>query len=109
MPQQRVHNEWFQPTVAMRCDLGINNKFRTANHQDLQVWVWGEYVIGKWRTVQKVCEACFETQVIPRLRQHAAPCGCTFALCARSGHGPLAPWLTLPADFNTCHVKKESN
>jgi hypothetical protein len=101
----RTHNEWFQSTVAPRCDCGSNRKSRTANHQDTQVWIWGEYVVARWRTVQKVCQACWSTTVIPRLRRHAEPCGCTFALQARSGHGPLPTWMVLPADFHTCQQK----
>jgi len=104
MPAQRTHNEWFQPTVAMRCDCGSNKKSRTLAGQDLQVWIWGEYVSGKWRTVQKVCEACFVSEVLPRLKTHLTGCGCVFSLQSRSGYGPLAPWLTLPADFNTCEL-----
>lgn len=101
MPQ-RIHNEWFQTTVAMRCDCGSNKRSRIKGGYATQVWIWGEYVCGKWRTIQKVCECCFSSQVIPRLAAHAAPCGCTFALCARSGYAPLAPWLKLPEDFNSC-------
>jgi len=105
----RTHNEWFQTTVQAKCSCGSNLKSRTASGQDPQVWIWGEYVVGRWRTVQKVCEACFDAHVIPRLRRHAAPCGCTFALQARSGYGPLAPWMRLPDDFNVCMVMSEKH
>ena len=101
MPKVRVHSEWFQTTVAMRCDCGSNRKSRLAAGHDLQVYIWGEYAYaGKWRTVQKVCQSCWP-DVIQKLRQHARPCGCTFQLQPRSGYR-LASWMTLPADFNTC-------
>ena len=106
MPAQRTHNEWFQTTVAPRCDCGSNKRSRTHEGKDLQVWIWGEYEYGRWRTVQKVCEACFAEHVIPRLRTHAAPCGCTFALQSRSGYGSLPHWLSLPSNFNTCNAPK---
>lgn len=104
--KQNVHNEWFQSTVAMKCDCGSNRKSRTANGQDLQVYIWGEYVYGRWRTVHKICQACFIPVVIPRLRAHADPCGCTFALQPRMGH-TLPPWLMLPDDFSSCPTKQQ--
>lgn len=101
MAKERIHNEWFQTTVSPRCDCGSNKKSRAKAGKDPQVYVWGEYVSGKWRTIEKVCECCFEESVIPRLRDHARPCGCTFKLEARSGYS-LASWLKLPEDFNSC-------
>lgn len=107
MPKkQRVHNEWFMTTVQVRCDCGSNKKSRTTNHQDLQVCIWGEYHISKWRTIKKVCEACFQGVIIPQLRAHAAPCGCTFALNARRGRS-IPPWVKLPDDFNTCAIRNQ--
>ena len=100
--KNRVHNEWFQTTVAMKCDCGSNRKSRLASGHDVQVWIWGEYVYGKWRTVRKVCESCFASEVIPRLVNHADLCGCSFDLCSRSGYGPLASWIALPASLKVC-------
>jgi hypothetical protein len=59
-----------------------------------EVWSWGEYVVGKWRTVDWFCEACFADRVKGRLLAHAAPCGCSFVLEGYRGT-TLPAWLTL--------------
>ncbi len=100
----RTHNEWFQPTSYAKCDCGSNVRQRTTAGHDVTVYVWGEYVVGKWRTVQRVCQSCFAQQVIPRLVQHAGGCGCEFALQPRSGYR-LAPWITL-AETSLCHIQE---
>ncbi len=92
--QVRTHNEWFQSTCYGVCDCGSNKRARRQAGVDLIVYAWGEYVSGKWRTVRRVCQMCFQTDIIPQLRSHAAPCGCAFALVPRSGH-TLPPWITL--------------
>jgi hypothetical protein len=102
MPQQRIHNEWFQDTVAGKCSCGSTKRSRLQAGQDTTVWIWGEYHIGKWRRINTVCESCFDRYIIPRLVQHAKPCGCTFQLNARSGHGHLPSWIRLPDNFNSC-------
>jgi hypothetical protein len=97
----RVHNEWFQSSASEgKCRCGSNVRSRRAAGQDLTLWIWGEYHNGNWRRIQTVCEGCFASVIIPQLRRHAQPCGCTFQLCARSGHGPLPIWMKLPEDFN---------
>lgn len=82
--KQRTHNEWFQPLKKTTCSCG---KRRT------QVFAWGEYVAGKWRTVAHFCEACFAKEVVTRLVDHARPCGCTFQFNARTGSGPLPNFI----------------
>jgi hypothetical protein len=105
MKQQRVHNEWFQcSTTEGKCYCGSTKKSRRQAWQDVNVWIWGEYSVGRWRRIQTVCEACFHIQVLPKLIAHANGCGCTFELQARSGHGPLPVWLALPDTFHTCSV-----
>lgn len=99
--KQQVHNEWFMSSSYPRCECGSNKASRAQAGQDATVYIWGEYHNGKWRRIMTVCEACFNEQVIPKLKAHAGPCGCTFVLNARSGHS-IAPWLKLPEDFNTC-------
>lgn len=89
MAKQRIHNEWFQPIAKTSCPCGARKT---------QVYSWGEYAAGKWRTVDHFCQACFVTRVQARLAAHAAPCGCTFQLNARTGYGPLPNWLVMPEE-----------
>lgn len=105
MPKQAIHNEWFMSSSYTKCECGQTKKTLAQGGKDAVIWIWGEYVTGKWRRVETVCEVCFPTHVIPKLKAHATPCGCTFVLNARSGYGPLAPWIKLPDDFNSCSVK----
>ena len=97
----RVHNEWFQDTCYGVCSCGSNRRSRRKAGVDLTVYAWGEYHSAKWRTVRLVCEMCFQRDIIPQLRRHADPCGCAFALCARSGHS-LPPWITLEGSGVRC-------
>jgi hypothetical protein len=83
----RSHNEWFQAIAKKTCPCG---------QKHTQVYSWGEYSRARWFTVDHFCEHCFQSRVIPRLVGHAGTCGCTFNLVARSGHGPLPVWLTMP-------------
>jgi hypothetical protein len=99
----RVHNEWFMPLAKKTCPCG---------EKKTQVFAWGEYVSGKWRTVDHFCRACFSTEVIPRLLAHAGDCGrersskgvsgtpCTFAMNPRSGYS-LPEWIKMP-DNQSC-------
>jgi hypothetical protein len=94
MGKQRIHNEWFQDTCYGVCSCGSNKRSRRKGGVDSVVYAWGEYHNGKWRTIRYVCEACFQSVVIPRLVSHVGGCGCSFVLAPRSGHS-LAPWITL--------------
>lgn len=96
-----VHREWFMPTSYGLCDCGSTKRTRTAAGKDTTTYVWGEYVVGRWRTVQRVCECCFQSVAIPRLRAHATPCGCSFQLVPRHGHS-LPPWITLEGSGIRC-------
>lgn len=78
------HNEWFRPVSKTTCDCG---------QRKTQVWSWGEYVVGKWRTVKWFCESCFPDRVRDPLKSHSGPCGCTITLVAY--HCTLPEWLTL--------------
>lgn len=57
------------------------------------MFAWGEYSNGKWHTIAHFCQGCFERRVLSRLRAHAAPCGCSFKLNARSGYGALPTFI----------------
>jgi hypothetical protein len=94
MAQVRIHREWFRSVVANVCTCGSNKRSRRNAHKDLIVYAWGEYVIGKWRTVRYVCEECFQSYIVPQLEAHAGVCGCKFELCAKSGHS-IPPWITM--------------
>lgn len=89
----RVHNEWFMPIAKRSCPCG---------QKKVEVFAWGEYVNGKWRTVDHFCHTCFQVRVIPRLTSHAAGCGCTFALNARSGYR-IPEWIKMPT---ACDMKE---
>ena len=86
MGKLRVHNEWFQPISKKTCPCG---------ERKTEVFSWGEYVNGKWRTVDHFCQECFSERVIPRLVSHAGDCGCTFALNPRSGC-TIPSWIKMP-------------
>jgi hypothetical protein len=103
--KQRTHNEWFQSMVSPAiCPCGSKRKDRIRAGKDASVYAWGEYVVGRWRTVDYFCECCFQTRVIPRLVKHAGNCGCTFQMCARNGH-ILPHWITFNQDAHmSCAV-----
>lgn len=84
---QRVHNEWFQPLAKKSCPCGCKKT---------EVFAWGEYQYGKWRTVSHFCRQCFTNRVLSRLVSHANNCGCNFELKARSGYR-IPDWIQIPA------------
>lgn len=86
MSKIRIHNEWFMPIAKRTCLCG---------QKKTEVFSWGEYVIGKWRTVDHFCQSCFVERVAVRLSEHAGPCGCVFALKARSGYS-IPAWIKMP-------------
>lgn len=90
----RVHNEWFMPLARRTCPCG---------QKKTEVFGWGEYVIGKWRTIDHFCRHCFTDRVLSRLLSHASGCGCTFQLVARRGYR-LPDWIVLPACAVTSQV-----
>jgi len=104
--KQRTHNEWFQPVSKQAygkgstCPCGRNKAARAALG-DASLYSWGEYTAARWRCVDYMCIGCFAERTIPRLRSHANTCGCTFAVCARSGYS-LPVWLRLPDNFQVC-------
>ncbi len=86
MAKPRIHNEWFMPLSKTSCPCGCKK---------VQVFAWGEYHHGKWRTVDHFCQTCFEERVQKRLVQHADPCGCSFQLQARTGYS-IPDWIKMP-------------
>jgi hypothetical protein len=96
--KQRIHNEWFQPITKTTCSCGCKKT---------QVFSWGEYASGKWRTVLHFCQACFEAEVLSRLVDHAGPCGCTFSLNPRTGYGPLPEWIK--AAESQCNIASQGS
>lgn len=85
-----VHHEWFRPISATKCPhCKAGTKSNPAN-----VWSWGEYQYGKWRTVHHFCEACFHTSVQAPLLTHVKQCGYTITLVGYGGL-KLPDWLTL--------------
>lgn len=77
----RQHNEWFRSVMPSRktcptckAKLGVS-----------RIWSWGNYLYGKWRTVDYCCEHCFSETVASRLTDHAADCGCSINLIGYQG------------------------
>jgi len=90
----RTHNEFFSPV-----SLG-NRKSCPTCGEKLKLgespWAWYEYVRVQKRLVMYFCRSCFTTSVVPRLREHAAGCGCVFSLQVQIGFNQQKPeWLTL--------------
>jgi hypothetical protein len=85
MAKARQHNEYFKLIVKRTCSCG---------QKKTEVYSWGEYVCGKWRTVDYVCQSCFP-QVVNRLQSHKDDCGCEFNLVGYRGQA-LPQWLALP-------------
>lgn len=86
MAKQRIHNEWFMPLAKKTCECG---KKKT------EVFAWGEYQYGRWRTVLHFCEECFASRIVSRLVSHKGDCGCDFALLPRSGYS-IPAWIKMP-------------
>jgi hypothetical protein len=96
MAKQRIHREWFMQSQYGKCDCGSTKRSRKKDGLDIVVAIWGEYHNGKWRSIQRICEGCFKSVVLPRLNSHLATCGCSFNFEARMGHC-LPPWITMNA------------
>lgn len=87
----RSHNEWFRPV-----SLGGRKSCPSCPAKlgpGESVWSWGEYVNGKWRTVDHFCRECFPRNVRRRLSGHTDTCGCEVNLVGY--HTSLPAWLTL--------------
>lgn len=100
MARARQHNEWFRKVSKPVCPCGASVK----RHGIESVWSWGEYICGKWRTVDHFCERCFHTSVFVRVSGHTVTCGCMVHLIGYRGE-VLPSWLTLKT---ACH-KDASN
>lgn len=91
----RQHNEYFMPLAKNKCPTCKDGGIR----KPVEVWAWGEYQYGKWRTVKHFCSHCFASEVVEPLLGHAGDCGCVINLVARSGYS-LPSWLVLK---EVCH------
>lgn len=79
----QVHREWFRSVALKKCECG---------ERHVQVWTWGQYVIGKWRNVMHFCEKCFDDRVKRPLNEHTGECGCTVEMVGYHGE-KLPAWL----------------
>lgn len=91
-PKVRSHNEWFRP---VSCGNRKSCPRCSAKLLGESIWSWGEYAIGKWRTVKHFCQRCFAEAVLKPLLGHAGDCGCTIELVGY--HCSLPAWLSLGA------------
>lgn len=96
MAKVRIHNEWFQPIQKTTCPCG---------QKKTDMFAWGEYVNGKWRTMDHFCQSCFVERVQKRLIAHAGPCGCVFNLIARNGYS-IPSWIQMPWRYRWKRVWK---
>lgn len=69
---------------------------------EVSLWAWGNYIYTRWHNVSYFCQGCFDSRVIPRLVAHANPCGCSFAMNARFGYGPLPSWIRFEQKRESC-------
>lgn len=88
--KQRIHREYFR-VVLMNNRKSCPTCKNKLNGES--IWSWGEYVCGKWRTVDYFCKSCFERNVKTRLVTHKDDCGCNFELVPY--HTNLPTWLSL--------------
>jgi hypothetical protein len=93
MAAPKPHNEWFR-TVSLNGRKSCPS-CRAKLAEGERVWSWGEYVIGKWRTVMHFCKECYTTDVVPPLQRHLDDCGCAFNFIGYQGE-KLPEWLTPP-------------
>lgn len=97
--RNRLHNEWFR-TVS----LGGRKSCpccRTKLESGEEIWSWGEYIIGKWRTVKHFCKSCFQQEVAEPLIRHKDDCGCRIELVVR---GIKPEWMSLTNKCEVNHV-----
>ena len=87
MSKVRIHSEWFMSMSKTSCPCG---------ERKTSVYAWGQYVHGRWRTIEHFCRVCFESRVIGRIMAHAEPCGCVFKFNVRSGNR-IPDWIRLPS------------
>ena len=80
-----IHREWFMSLVKRSCPCG---------KKKVACFGWGEYRNARWRTIEHFCQHCFPA-IVQKLIRHAASCGCSFELVARSGH-MLPDWIRMP-------------
>lgn len=85
MPRQRTHNEWFMQLA----------KKLPKSHKgcDGTQYAWGEYVRGKWYTIQHFCKCEFPA-IVQQLNSHTQQCGCDVKAQAQQGT-KLPTWLAL--------------
>lgn len=91
MKRQRTHNEYFRSVQAGGRKSCPSCKAKLSFGE--LIWSWGEYVVGKWRTVTHFCHGCWPEHQA-KLTAHRAECGCNFVLVGYQGE-QLPTWLTL--------------
>lgn len=97
----RVHNEWFRPVT-----LGNRKSCPTCNAKlppGESIWSWGEYHVGKWRTVKHFCVNCYLGEVQRPMLMHRIDCGCEFAI--KMYHSVQPHWLRFEIAKVDDHIK----
>lgn len=107
----KPHNEWFHPLAKKVCACGQSkHKLRKdpVKAAAFQVVAWGEYVYGKFRTVDHVCPECVDERMISRLFDHLKKCGCAFAFKARCGYSLPEFIKAREARLNQCSKSSDA-
>jgi len=97
----KPHREWFKKISKKVCPCGASrHKLRKEPEKAevFQVLSWGEYVCGKWRTVDHVCPECVESRLTAKLQNHLDKCGCSFQFTGYRGQN-------LPGWIQACETK----
>lgn len=82
MSKPKPHKEWFRSVSQKMCDCGasafrLRKLGKLEQARAFQVYAWGEYCYGKWRTIKKVCANC-QDGLYHQLQAHLDACGCSF-------------------------------
>jgi hypothetical protein len=71
------------------CGRRTSNTYRgkpiPATERCQQVYSWGQYVVGKWRTIYHFCEHCAVERIEAPLSSHIADCGCSVSFQWKPG------------------------
>lgn len=89
MSKTRTHNEYFRP-VSLHRKSCPNCKVKLEVGEN--IWSWGQYIIGKWRTITHFCKNCYP-EIQRELNNHIDECGCEVEF--KGYHCTLPDWLSL--------------
>jgi len=93
MKAKSVRGAYFMPITRTNCACGSNRKRGSVKHQ---MYVMGEYVSGKFRSVEYFCSECFDRGIAPLLSSYVFSHG-EGSLEIRGLRGCTLPaWIAIP-------------